>query len=79
MNEEHQACMLKRLGEVWAKYPEWRLGQLLENIRRSVDPHGDLFYIEDYDLFTGFGKFSPEIKQVSRTEFLCVDLTNKEE
>ena len=30
----------------WAKVPDWRLGQLIENLKRYIGVD-DLFYIED--------------------------------
>ena len=38
--------VLAMLQQGWEKVPDWRLGQLIENLKRyiSVD---DLFYIED--------------------------------
>lgn len=37
---------LKTLEKCWAKVPDWRFGQLIENIKRSYNIP-DLFYIED--------------------------------
>ena len=37
---------LKRLGECWKKVPDWRFGQLIENLKRYIGVD-DLFYIED--------------------------------
>lgn len=38
--------LLTELSEQWKKFPDWRFGQLIENIKRfyGVD---DLFFIED--------------------------------
>lgn len=38
--------LLGELGKQWSRFPDWRFGQLIENIKRfyGVD---DLFYIED--------------------------------
>ena len=38
--------LLTELEKQWKRFPDWRFGQLIENIKRfySVD---DLFYIED--------------------------------
>ena len=38
--------LLGKLGEQWYRFPDWRFGQLIENIKRfySID---SLFYIED--------------------------------
>lgn len=32
--------------EVWKKVPDWRFGQLIENLKRYIGVQ-DLFYIED--------------------------------
>jgi len=45
---------LKIVKELWKKYPDLRLGQLLINAA-SVDGT-DLFYIEDYDLLQALNK-----------------------
>lgn len=38
--------LLGEFGKQWSRFPDWRFGQLIENIKRfyGVD---DLFYIED--------------------------------
>jgi hypothetical protein len=41
--------MLVALGELWAKNPDWRLGQLMVNTVRP-DLGRNLFYIEDDQL-----------------------------
>ena len=33
----------------WEKVPDWRFGQLIENLKRFMNKQ-DLFYIEDNDL-----------------------------
>ena len=35
----------------WEKVPDWRFGQLIENLKRFMNKQ-DLFYIEDDDLAT---------------------------
>lgn len=42
--------VLSRIGEIWSKHPDLRLGQIIENVRRAHLNERDLFYIEDYDL-----------------------------
>jgi hypothetical protein len=37
------------LAESWSQVPDWRLGQLIENLKRYIGTN-DLFYIEDEDL-----------------------------
>ena len=41
--------LLKLLEEGWSKVPDWRLGQLFENLKRASGK-SDLFYLEDEDL-----------------------------
>ena len=38
--------ILALLQEGWSKVPDWRFGQLIENIKRDIGVR-DLFYIED--------------------------------
>ena len=38
--------LLTELSEQWKKFPDWRFGQLIENIKRFYGVN-DLFYIED--------------------------------
>ena len=39
--------VLRRLGEVWAKHPDLRLGQLIENAYAKDKGTTSLFYMED--------------------------------
>lgn len=41
--------VLDLLGKVWAEVPDWRLGQLIENIARDLG-WNDAFYMSDDDL-----------------------------
>jgi len=36
--------ILKLLDQIWTKFPDWRLGQILVN---ATGETGDMFYIED--------------------------------
>lgn len=38
--------LLIELEKQWKRFPDWRFGQLIENIKRFYDID-DLFYIED--------------------------------
>jgi uncharacterized protein YihD (DUF1040 family) len=38
--------ILTLLQQGWAKVPDWRFGQLIENIKRYIGVD-DLFYVED--------------------------------
>ena len=41
--------ILAMLRQGWGKVPDWRLGQLIENLKRYISVN-DLFYIEDDEL-----------------------------
>ena len=41
--------VLATLQQGWEKVPDWRLGQLIENLKRYISVN-DLFYIEDDEL-----------------------------
>ena len=41
--------VLMMLQQGWEKVPDWRLGQLIENLKRYINID-DLFYIEDDEL-----------------------------
>ena len=41
--------VLATLQQGWEKVPDWRLGQLIENLKRYININ-DLFYIEDDEL-----------------------------
>ena len=38
--------LLMEIEKQWERFPDWRFGQLIENIKRFYDIN-DLFYIED--------------------------------
>lgn len=38
--------LLAELEKQWERFPDWRFGQLIENMKRFYDIN-DLFYIED--------------------------------
>lgn len=40
---------LETIEKCWSKVPDWRFGQLIENLKRRLDIK-DLFYIEDEEL-----------------------------
>lgn len=49
---------MKRLGDVWKDYPDFRFGQLLMNLLGDVqrEVKMDLFYVEDKEFFEAFEK-----------------------
>ena len=40
---------LETIEKCWGQVPDWRFGQLIENLKRRLDIK-DLFYIEDEEL-----------------------------
>ncbi len=56
--------LLNKIGDIWIKNPDMRLGQLIENItheykKKGGSISGDIFYIEDEDfekLIESWGK-----------------------
>jgi uncharacterized protein YihD (DUF1040 family) len=48
-NRIPEIMTLLQLG--WQKVPQWRLGQLIENLKRYIGTD-DLFYIEDEEMIT---------------------------
>lgn len=40
---------LEIIEKYWLQVPDWRLGQLIENVKRFSGKE-DLFYVEDQDL-----------------------------
>ena len=52
--------MLELLEYYWLKVPDWRLGQLFENIK-AFSGQEDLYFIEDDDLEKIFAEFFEKI------------------
>lgn len=48
-NPERIPRILDLLEKVWKEFPDWRLGQLIENIARDIG-WNDAYYMEDDDL-----------------------------
>lgn len=62
-SEEHIDAVIDVLRDIWKKYPDFRLCQLLHNIiwfmesdRKS--PHVDIYYVEDDKLVKFLKRFS---------------------
>lgn len=47
---------IEQLEHYWLKVPDWRFGQLIENIK-TFSGKEDLFFIEDDDLAAAFEEF----------------------
>ena len=45
---------LKELGDLWKEVPDWRFGQLIENLRNV---EGDLFHLEEDKFLIYLKKF----------------------
>lgn len=61
--------LLNKIGAIWIKHPDMRLGQLIENIRRmdKINIYEDnLFYIEDE-------KFEKLIDKLAKTINMSAD------
>ena len=56
--------ILSELQRIWEKYPELRLGQLLENAKyeNNSEIKVDLFYLEDDDLVLRLKQFDGRIQ-----------------
>jgi hypothetical protein len=37
MNDEKRAALLEAIAELWRRYPQWRLGQLVANVAGWAD------------------------------------------
>jgi hypothetical protein len=46
-NPDRIPTILHKLEAVWSRVPDWRLGQLLYNLKENIKPSSDLFYLED--------------------------------
>ncbi|MCI7633905.1 MAG: hypothetical protein MSS80_07760 [Mollicutes bacterium] len=51
--------LLTELEKQWKRFPDWRFGQLIENIKRFYDIN-DLFYIEDDKMLELIKNFKTE-------------------
>lgn len=46
---EHIDEVLCRIGLLWKRIPDWRLGQVIYNLSQMDTRKRDLFYLEDED------------------------------
>lgn len=49
---------LEKLGKLWKKVPDWRFGQIIENVLGGTDP----FFIEDEEMIKKFENYFKEGK-----------------
>ena len=58
---KHMRTVLDRVLTVWVKFPDLRLGQLL-NAGKNVSetPNADIFYVEDNILMDGLERFADQ-------------------
>ena len=52
---------MNELTEIWSTVPDWRFGQLIENLKKFAEVE-DLFYIEDDKMLEVLKKFKEELK-----------------
>lgn len=53
--------LLMEIEKQWERFPDWRFGQLIENIKRFYDIN-DLFYIEDDEMLKLIENFMKKIE-----------------
>jgi hypothetical protein len=53
--------LLMEIEKQWERFPDWRFGQLIENIKRFYDIN-DLFYIEDDEMLKLIENFMRKIE-----------------
>ena len=53
--------ILQVLGEIWTKYPDLRLGQIIDNASVESQSKAPVFYIEDDDLLEGLKSLNQKI------------------
>lgn len=55
-NPDRIKVVLSLLQQGWEKVPDWRFGQLIENLKRYINV-ADLFYVEDDKLAEQIAEF----------------------
>lgn len=58
-NPERIPVILKRIGEVWKKFPDWRFGQLMSNFESWYGK--DIFFPEDDEFAELLEEFATEM------------------
>ena len=58
-NPERIPVILKRIGEVWKRFPDWRFGQLMSNFESWYGK--DIFFPEDEEFVELLGEFATEM------------------
>ena len=50
------------LARMWHKVPDWRFGQLIDNLTKEYhhETHRDIFFVEDDELLAFFNKYFGE-------------------
>jgi uncharacterized protein YihD (DUF1040 family) len=56
--------ILKHLKEIWIKYPDLRLGQLISNI---APPQASIFYLEDDIMLKRLKEYKKHLKSLNKT------------
>jgi uncharacterized protein YihD (DUF1040 family) len=56
--------ILEHLKEIWMKYPDLRLGQLISNI---APPQASIFYLEDDTMLKRLKQYKKYLKSLNKT------------
>lgn len=51
---------LTKFGEYWKQVPDWRFGQVVENVMRATSGTSQTFFIEDEDFLKNMKVFFEE-------------------
>lgn len=51
---------LTKFGEYWKQVPDWRFGQVVENVMRNTSSTTQTFFIEDEDFIKNMKSFFEE-------------------
>jgi hypothetical protein len=60
--------VLAAVGQIWAEFPNMRLGQLLVNAIRPSEPHSELYNIEDTVLVRKLENLAKELRKSGATD-----------
>ena len=54
--------ILQKLQAAWEQVPDWRLGQLVENVKAASEGRMDTFYIEDDQMERGLDELLDQLR-----------------
>ena len=67
LSREDQILLItEMIADIWGRYPELRLGQLIDNGVSTIEGDVDVFYVTDIDLITALEYFDET--QMERTD-----------